>query len=121
MRIDILRLLAWLSLAIIVVVSVVPGELRPHSGQPVQIERFLPFAISGLLLSIAFPRRFIFVPLTIFGLAVGLEVLQLILPSRHGGLDDLATKLIGGTAGIGAGWLFGRWFCRAFPQSSAKR
>lgn len=108
--IKLIRLLAWLSLVIIVLASVVPAELRPHSGQPVRIERFLPFAIGGLLLTIGYSRRLLFVSLIVVGLAVGLEVIQLILPSRHAGLDDVLTKVAGAAAGIGTGWLFERWF-----------
>jgi hypothetical protein len=42
------------------------------------------------------------------GAAVLLEAFKVLEPSRHGRLFDVSVKIVGGSLGLGAGWVFAR-------------
>ncbi len=96
--------LAWLVLIGLAAVTLVPIEWRPHSGLSTQAERFLAFAIAGLFLALAYPRRPILITLAIVTTALGLELAQFLAINRHPGVPDLIAKLLGGGAGLLLGW-----------------
>lgn len=99
---------AWLILIGLVVVTVAPIGLRPHTMLSAQGERFIGFALAGGLLALAYPRRPFLVALLVLGLAVGLEVAQFVAATRHPGVRDMLAKLAGGAFGLGTGWLVNR-------------
>lgn len=101
---NLLRVVAWATLGLIILWTLAPIGLRPHSGLPVQTERLLAFAVAGFLMGLAYPRHIIVCAALVLGAAVMLEVLQLVTPSRHGRGIDLVAKLIGGSVGISAAW-----------------
>lgn len=96
--------LAWLVLIGLAAATLVPIELRPHSSFSPQIERFLAFAIAGLCLALAYPRRPVLIVLAIVLTVLGLEAAQFLIASRHPGLRDIFAKLAGGGAGLILGW-----------------
>ncbi|HEY8578089.1 MAG TPA: VanZ family protein [Devosia sp.] len=114
----ILRVAAWTALAIVLLATLSPIEFRPHSPLPVQWERLMAFALCGFLLAAAYPRHIVLVLAVIFVSAISLEALQLITPSRHGRIIDLAAKLVGGSAGVVAGAILGR---AILPPQSVNR
>lgn len=92
--------LAWLVLIGLAAATLVPLGLRPHSGLSPQAERFLAFAIAGLCLALAYPRRPLLIVIAIVVTALGLEAAQYLAINRHPGLPDLIAKLTGGAAGL---------------------
>ncbi|RYE09884.1 MAG: hypothetical protein EOP22_07585 [Hyphomicrobiales bacterium] len=104
-----LRVIAWLLLAGLIFVTLSPIDLRPVSPAPVQLERAAALALIGFVFALAYPRHIWLVALVVLGSTVLLELLQLLSPSRHGRLIDVAVKLTGGGIGIAAGWLLWRW------------
>lgn len=97
-----LRWLAWATLAFIAVVTLSPIEMRPvvdanHSGH---VEHFCAFALVGFLFVLAYPKRLVSIALSVILVAVALEVLQLIVPGRHGRLVDATVKCCGALTGI---------------------
>ena len=100
----VLTVLAWLVLIGLAAATLVPLGLRPHSGLNPQAERFLAFAIAGLCLSLAYPRRPLLIVLAIVVTVLGLEAAQYLAIDRHPGLRDLIAKLMGGGGGIVLGW-----------------
>jgi len=100
-----LRLLAWLSLAGLVFVTLSPIDLRPVSPLPTQLERAIALAAVGLLFALAYPSRIVLVAALVLGATVTLELLQLLSPSRHGRVIDVAVKIAGASGGIFLGWL----------------
>ncbi|HEY0854738.1 MAG TPA: VanZ family protein [Devosia sp.] len=92
--------LAWLVLIGLAAATLVPLGLRPHSGLSPQAERFIAFAIAGLCLALAYPRRPLLIVIAIVGTALGLEAAQYLAINRHPGLPDLIAKLTGGAAGL---------------------
>src|ERR1700692_3929417 len=64
------------------------------------LERFLAYAVLGLLFYLAYPRRIIFVCVLVFGSALVLELLQIFVPDRDARVSDALEKMAGGAVGI---------------------
>jgi hypothetical protein len=54
-----LAIAAWTALALIILVTVSPLEMRPVVTADPNIERFATFAVLGLLFGLAYPRRLV--------------------------------------------------------------
>lgn len=107
-----LSLAAWGLLVAVALVTVVPIGLRPVVTSP-HIERFVSFGIVGLAFSLAYPRHLTRIMLLVVAVAVGLELLQLLVVTRHARPQDVAVKLVGAGAGIAAGAALNRLRQRA--------
>ena len=64
------------------------------------VERFGAFGLLGLLFCLAYPRRIALVCALVFGSAVVLELLQIVIADRDARVIDAVEKLVGGAAGI---------------------
>ena len=64
------------------------------------LERFVAFAVLGLLFYLAYPGQVTFVCLLVFGSAVVLELLQMFVPDRDARVLDALEKLAGGAIGM---------------------
>lgn len=106
------RVAAWLCLAFIALATLSPLGLRPTTGWPPSIERFLAFALVGALFAAAYPRYILFAAVIVLGAAALFEILQVLAPSRHGRIFDASVKLLGGSFGLAVGWLLVRWLPR---------
>ena len=98
-----LRLLAWLLLAGLIVVTIGPISLRPVTPLPTQLERALALLVIGFVFALAYPRHIVIIAGLVLGTTVLLEFLQVLEPSRHGRVADAAVKLVGGGIGLLAG------------------
>ncbi len=107
-----IRVLAWVCLAYIVLITVGPIGIRPVTGVSPQWERLVAFAVMGGLFGAAYPRHIVVAAAVVIGAAVLLEVFQLLEPSRHGRLFDATVKIVGGSLGLGAGWVFAQLTAR---------
>lgn len=101
----IIIILAWSTLLAIAFATLSPIGLRPHVGD-VTGERFLAFAVVGLLFGLAYPRHLWLVTLLVGGAAMSLEVLQHLTPDRHGEIPDALVKLAGALTGTGLAYVF---------------
>jgi len=105
--IDILRLtarvLGWLVLLAILVVTVSPIEARPVIADSPNFERLLAYGLLGLFFAMGYPRHIWLVLLVVLATAVGFEAAQYLSPSRHARLMDALVKIGGGVLGIAAG------------------
>ena len=99
------RLAAWSCLLAVAIATVVPIEMRPETALTASSERVTAFAIIGLLFAVAYPRKLWFAILVAVGAAVALEVIQLLIPSRHGRMFDATVKVAGASAGLLIGYL----------------
>lgn len=95
--------LAWGALLVIALSTLVPIGLRPHSPFSPNWERLLSFFGAGLLFTLAYPRRLLLVLVVVLGAAIGLEVLQVFIGTRHGEVRDMTIKIMGGVVGVGVG------------------
>lgn len=99
------KLAAWVVLAAVAFATLCPVELRPHVSSP-DLERFATFAALGLIFGFAYAKKGVWFALGIVvGSAFGLELLQLIDPSRDGRLADALFKATGGILGSVTGHL----------------
>jgi VanZ family protein len=95
------RMLAWLGMAAIFVLSVVPAEKRPLTGIGQGIEHFCAFGLSAGAFAVAYrlpPIRLLLMPVVFCG---SIELIQLWIPSRHARLRDFVIDLVGSYFGIG--------------------
>lgn len=100
-----LRLVAWLLVATIVVVTLGPIEDRPRTFLPVDAERALAYFAIGLAFALAYPRHIWWAVAFVVVGAIGLEWLQNLRPYRHGREADALVKVAGAVIGLGVGWL----------------
>ncbi len=93
---------AWLTLAYVAIVTLGPISWRPDFGH-MNIERFGGFAALSFLFAMGYPRaRLLTVTVVCVG-AVGLELLQLVVPGRDASLFNVLIKIGGCAVGVGVG------------------
>lgn len=98
------RIASLLVLIAIILVTLGPIEFRPDTGHA-GLDRAVAFFLFGATLGIGFPKR---LPLSLFlvvGVAVALEVLQLVAPGRHARFDDMLVKAVAGALGVLLPWI----------------
>src|SRR5438046_3064800 len=66
----------------------------------VVIERFCAYGVLGLLIAFLLPGRFTAASTLVIGVAVLLEVLQTLIPTRDPALFDVIQKAAGGVSGV---------------------
>jgi VanZ family protein len=103
MPLAILRVTAWLGVAAIIGLSVVPGDQRPHVLQVAKLEHLGAYFLVGIVLVISFSERnrCLLAGLLLTVLAGMLELAQLIIPGRVSNVSDWAISSVGAWAGIG--------------------
>jgi len=97
--------MGWIGVVAIMVLSLVPGSLRPHTGLPGQMEHALAYGLTGALLCVGYgkPRDRL---LLWIGLAAGsalFELLQNFSPGRSPAVIDSLASIAGLTVGFVAG------------------
>jgi VanZ family protein len=102
---------AWACLIFIIYATLAHADGRPAltTTEPelvVVLERFGAYGLLGLLFCSAYPSRIGLVCVLVFGSAIVLELLQIVIPDRDARVIDAVEKLTGGAAGIAS--------CRAF-------
>jgi VanZ family protein len=102
---QVVRILAWILAVTIVVLSLVPSELRPETGVPHILEHFLIFAATGATFGLGYEARPgpLAIQLVIFAGAV--EIAQLFASHRHARLRDFLVDAVAICAGSIAGSL----------------
>lgn len=93
-------ILAWVVLVALVIATLGPVGIRPSLGLPLKVERFLGFAIVAALFTWAYPQRWIAILVLASVLALGLEALQLVVPTRDASPIDAIVKVAGAAAGV---------------------
>jgi hypothetical protein len=96
----------WICVLIIIVLSLVPGSLRPHTFASAHFEHFIAYAGTGFLFAPSSRRRERIV--AALGLAVlsgALELLQLTISGRTAEFAGFFYSSLGAWAGLLAGAL----------------
>ncbi|MDP4005999.1 hypothetical protein [Methylobacterium sp. NEAU K] len=98
------RLAAWILVAALITITLVPIGLRPVVTANPSFERAAAYAAAGLLMIASYPRHWPWVLAGSVLLAGGLEASQTLTGTRHGRFDDFLVKagaaLIGEVAGL---------------------
>jgi VanZ family protein len=102
------RAVAWLALAAIIFLSLVPPGARPMTFLPHKMEHAGIFLFDGLAFGIAYlgRERLLSVAAVIF--CAGIEFAQLMIPGRHARLSDFVVDATAVCAGIFAGSMLAR-------------
>jgi VanZ family protein len=108
----VVRIAAWSLAATILVLSLVPSDLRPETGLPHKLEHLLIFAATGAAFGLGYEvkRGLLVIQLVIFAGAV--EIAQLFVPGRHARLSDFLVDAVA----ICAGSIAGSW-AKAGPSA----
>jgi hypothetical protein len=105
------RIVSAILLITIAFVTLCPIDFRPGSGHP-DFERAAAYLILGATLSVGFPQRLRSCLAVVVGVAIGLEVLQLIDPGRHARFDDMLVKATAGAVGALLTWFLAEGYRR---------
>src|SRR5262249_38078420 len=101
------KIAGWLTVVAFAVLSLVPSELRPHTGASGPLEHVAAYAIAGGLLTLVFDKRsqpFILV-LSLSLYAAILEIAQICVPGRHPVVIDCAASSAGALIGSALAWI----------------
>ena len=96
---------AWACFIFIAFATLSPLAMRPEltsreTDMILFVERFGAYALLGILFRLAYPHRIAFVWVLVLGIAVILELLQIVVPNRDARILDVLEKIAGGIAGI---------------------
>ncbi|HWK68893.1 VanZ family protein [Pseudorhodoplanes sp.] len=100
---NIARILAWVTLLVILTATISPLADRPQLGSGPTFERAAAFALLGLLFCVGYRRSWPMALLLVVFVAGGLELAQALTPDRHAKLADALVKAAGGVVGVGMG------------------
>jgi VanZ like family len=94
------RMLAWMGILIIIILSVVPAADRPVTGAGQLLEHLTAFAIVGGAFAIGYRfslKRLMFLAVLF---CAGIELLQIPLPTRHARVSDFLVDTAGACLAI---------------------
>jgi VanZ family protein len=85
----------------IIVLSLVPGSYRPHTGLPGEAEHFIAYCLTASAFALGYRSRtsWVIVAFILTLLAGSMEVLQLWVPGRHSAIMDAVVSSLGGLLG----------------------
>jgi VanZ family protein len=92
----------WACLLAIILLSLLPGDMRPQSPAPGELEHFMAYFGAGLLIAMRYPSpklRLIFWAATAM-LSCILEILQQFVPGRVPEANDSLVSSFGLTIGL---------------------
>src|SRR5262245_16546360 len=95
-----IRLTFWLVVLMLIWFTVVPASIRPGSVASHHMDHFASFALAGFLYYLGYADHLLTRLITAVFFAGSLEVLQLLVPSRHARLTDFVVDALGACAGI---------------------
>jgi VanZ family protein len=95
--------LAWAALSAIVVLTVVPPNLRPTTDAPHNVEHSAAFLITGLLFGLAYGGRELILTIGAVVFCAIIEILQLYVPGRHARWIDFAVDAVAAVVGVFVG------------------
>jgi VanZ family protein len=96
----------------LVVLSLLPGSERPHTGLPGQIEYVIAYCATAFFLGLRYStaRARVGVVLFLALLAAALELAQHWIPGRHSQIIDFVASSAGAGLGIVAVVIKDRWY-----------
>ena len=98
------RVIAWLSVAAIIVLSLMPPSNLPTTGAPRGFEHFIIFVVTGAAFGIDYPNSLLRLAAALVIFAGVLELAQLWAPGRHARASDFLLDAIESCVGLGISW-----------------
>lgn len=109
------RLIAWALAITIVVLSLVPPNLRPETNLPHAAEHFAIFVAAGLMFALGYSRSHIMLGFRLIAFDAVIELAQLLVPGRHARIGDFLVDAVATSVGVisvsVAGWRGARLGC----------
>jgi VanZ family protein len=102
------RATAWIILAAIVLLTIVPPDLRPITLAPHNVEHAAVFLLGGLAFAVAYRGHALLLSIAALPFCAGLEIAQLFVPGRHARISDFAVDVIAALIGVAAGSIIAR-------------
>lgn len=104
------RIVAWPTVAAIIVLSVVPGSVRPHILGNDRVEHFVAYLVVGSLFAIGYvrPLQLLWSGVMLTVCAGALELAQLLIPGRLASPRDFIVSATGAWIGFLIGAVIGR-------------
>jgi VanZ family protein len=109
------RVAAWLLIAVITVLSVVPPGYRPVTPAPHDVEHLSIFLASGLAFGLGYERRRLVQVLALVTFSAAIELIQLVIPGRHARLSDFVMNAVSVSIGVGLAALAKKWLDTRCP------
>jgi VanZ family protein len=106
--ITIYRVVAWALAAAIVILSLVPPELRPVTPAPHAVEHFTIYFATGLAYALGYRRSGVVAVLLVIFAGV-VELAQLLVAGRHARWSDFIIDALAMSLGVLAVALSRRW------------
>jgi VanZ family protein len=94
---------AWAVLLAIVVLTVVPPDLRPSTDAPHDVEHAAAFLTVGILFGLTYVGRARILSIGAVAFCGIIEVMQLYVPGRHARWIDFAVDVVAAVVGIFVG------------------
>ena len=104
----VVHILAWFSLALVVLATVAPIGARQFSISTMNTESIFLFGLMGLLFVVAYPDNRRVIAIFCILATSASESLVLIFPDRHLRVERLIIKLLGATVGLLVGGILMR-------------
>lgn len=100
------KLIGLLAVVVLIALSLVPGDLRPHTGAPGPFEHIAAYSLTAGFLAYGFGKSrnpvVIILGLSIFSGAV--EIAQIYIPDRHPAFVDFLASTAGALIGAALAW-----------------
>jgi VanZ family protein len=106
---------AWGALVLIVVLTIVPPNLRPTTEAPHDVEHAAAFLITGVLFGLAYPGRERISVIGAVAFCAVIEISQLYVPGRHARRIDFVVDAVAAVFGVFVGSLSRRALQRRGP------
>lgn len=92
------QVLTWLCVATLVILSLIPGEARPHTGYQGGLEHAVAYGGTALVATLAY-RRPAWAAGGLFILSLILELIQMLIPGRGASVADTLFSTAGAATG----------------------
>lgn len=88
------RIVAWALVCAIILLSIVPPDLRPAASLPHYVEHFGIFWATGFAFALGYCYRNMLLPTLLVSFAAAIEVAQLFVPGRHARPSDFIVDVL---------------------------
>lgn len=98
---EVLTALAVCLWIVIAVLSLLPGDGRPHTGASGNVEHLVAYAGTACITALAFRRvALVWLVLAFSATSGAFEIVQIFIPGRSSGIDNWIASSLGALAGI---------------------